>query len=166
MRKEFHLHLVSGLTGEITQGVVRTCMTQFAGIEVSQHLWPMVRSESELEVVLKSIRNDPGPVLFTRVNETTRAALRHECELLDVPCISVIDPIIGDLGSYFYRSESGLTGGLYVEQPIGPRISETSKPTKDAGLGSDGVDVVAGARSRQESPLTCFVRSMRSMLSA
>ena len=81
MTERHHLHLESDSTGETTQGVVRACMAQFEGVEVSQHLWPMVRSGPELEVVLKAIRDNPGAVLFTLVNESTRAALQRECNL-------------------------------------------------------------------------------------
>jgi len=111
---KYHLHLVSDSTGETTQGVVRACMAQFEGVEVSQHLWPMVRSEPELEVVLKAIRDNPGSVLFTLVNESTRAALQRECSLLDVPCISVIDPVINGLARYFHREKSGRPGGQHM----------------------------------------------------
>ncbi len=114
MTEKFHLHLVSDSTGETTQGVVRACMAQFEGVEVSQHLWPMVRSESELKVVLKAIRDHPGAVLFTLVNENTRAALQRECTRLAVPCISVIDPVIDGLARYFHRKKSGRPGGQHM----------------------------------------------------
>ena len=114
MTTKYHLHLVSDSTGETTQGVVRACMAQFEGVEVSQHLWPMVRSEPELEVVLKAIRDNPGSVLFTLVNESTRAALQRECSLLNVPCISVIDPVINGLARYFHREKSGRPGGQHM----------------------------------------------------
>ena len=114
MIEKYHLHLVSDSTGETTQGVVRACMAQFEGVEVDQHLWPMVRSGSELEVVLKAIRENPGSVLFTLVNETARAALQRECNLLNVPCISVIDPVINGLARYFHREKSGRPGGQHL----------------------------------------------------
>ncbi len=114
MTEKYHLHLVSDSTGETTQGVVRACMAQFEGVEVRQHLWPMVRSGPELEVVLKAIRDNPGSVLFTLVNESTRAALQRECSLLNVPCISVIDPVIDGLARYFHREKSGRPGGQHL----------------------------------------------------
>ena len=114
MIEKYHLHLVSDSTGETTQGVVRACMAQFEGVEVDQHLWPMVRSGSELEAVLKGIRENPGSVLFTLVNETARAALQRECNALNVPCISVIDPVINGLARYFHREKSGRPGGQHM----------------------------------------------------
>ena len=110
----YHLHLVSDSTGETTQGVVRACMAQFEGVSVQQHLWPMVRGASELDMVLRAIRADPGAVLFTLVNATTRAALQTECAALNVPCISVIDPVIEGLARYFHRKQSGRPGGQHT----------------------------------------------------
>ncbi len=112
--EKYHLHLVSDSTGETTQGVVRASLAQFEGVEVNQHLWPMVRSGSELEVVLKAIRDNPGAVMFTLVNENTRTALQRECTLLNVPCISVIDPVIDGLARYFHREKSGRPGGQHL----------------------------------------------------
>ncbi len=114
MTDKYHLHLVSDSTGETTQGVVRACMAQFEGVEVNQHLWPMVRSKQELEVVLKAIRENPGAVMFTLVNESTRAALERECAALSVPCISVIDPVIDGLARHFHREKSGRPGGQHM----------------------------------------------------
>ena len=112
--ENYHLHLVSDSTGETTQGVVRACMAQFEGVNVNQHLWPMVRSKAELRKVLQGIRETPGAVMFTLVNETTRAALQDACLELDLPCISVIDPVIDGLTRYFHREKSGRPGGQHL----------------------------------------------------
>ena len=114
MSEVYHLHLVSDSTGETTQGVVRACMAQFEGVSVQQHLWPMIRSASELDMVLRGIRENPGAVLFTLVNTKTRAALQEECGALNVPCISVIDPVIEGLARYFHREQSGRPGGQHT----------------------------------------------------
>jgi [pyruvate, water dikinase]-phosphate phosphotransferase / [pyruvate, water dikinase] kinase len=110
----FHIHLVSDSTGETTQGVVRACLAQFEGVEVNQQIWPMVRSGRELDNVLKGIRENPGAVMFTLVNEATRSALQQECMTLNVPCISVIDPVIEGLAKYFHQTQSGRPGGQHM----------------------------------------------------
>lgn len=114
MSEPYHLHLVSDSTGETTQGVARACLAQFEGVQVSQHLWPMVRSKAELNRVLQAIRDHPGPVMFTLVNRETRTALKRECGKLGVPCISVIDSVIEGLGRYFHRKQTGRPGGQHL----------------------------------------------------
>lgn len=74
----------------------------------------MIRSGRELDKVLQGIRKNPGAVLFTLVNEATRTALQQECTKLNVPCISVIDPVIEGLGKYFHQTQSGRPGGQHM----------------------------------------------------
>ena len=111
---QYNLHLVSDSTGETTQGVVRACMAQFEGVDVDQHLWPMVRTAEALTNVINGIRGQPGVVIFTLVNETTRSALQDECRNLNLPCVSVIDPVIEAMARYFHREQSGRPGGQHL----------------------------------------------------
>lgn len=110
MTEPYHLHMVSDATGETTHSVTRACLVQFEGIEVVEHLWPMVRNKPQVELVLEGIRQHPGIVIFTLVNERVRGDLQSECRRLQVPCISVLDPVIDGLGRYFDRKSSGRPG--------------------------------------------------------
>lgn len=110
MTEPYHLHLVSDATGETTHSVARACLVQFEGVEVIEHLWPMVRNKTQVEMVLKGVREHPGAVVFTLVNDKIRARLHEECHRLQVPCISVLDPVIDGLGRYFNRKMSGRPG--------------------------------------------------------
>ena len=113
MTETYHLHLVSDSTGETTQGVLRACMAQFEGVTATTHLWPMVRSARDLDIVLQAVRDNPGAVMFTLVSERTRSALQHECAALNVPCISVIDPVIDGLARYLHGEKIGLPGSEF-----------------------------------------------------
>jgi regulator of PEP synthase PpsR (kinase-PPPase family) len=112
-KEKYHLHLVSDSTGETTQKVLAACLAQFEGIEVTQHLWPMVLGKTQLDEAAKGVERNPGPVLFTLVDEKMRMALVKELSVLSVPMISVIDPAIDALGRYFHRRRSGRPGGQY-----------------------------------------------------
>lgn len=106
----YHLHLVSDATGETTHGVARACLAQFEGVEVIEHLWPMVRNKSQIDLVLRGIKDHPGAVIYTLVNERVRGALETECSRLKVPCISVLNPVIEGLGKFFQLKISGRPG--------------------------------------------------------
>ena len=43
MNERFHIHLISDSTGETTLGVLKASIAQFEGVEVQEHIWPMVR---------------------------------------------------------------------------------------------------------------------------
>lgn len=99
-RHKFHLHLVSDATGTTLLGLARACLAQFEDIEPIQKFWPLVRTQRQLERIIKRIEENPGPVIFTMVDKKMRHRLQDVCEELGVPCVPVLDPIIRNLSSY------------------------------------------------------------------
>ena len=112
--KSFHLHCVSDSTGETIQTVSRACLVQFEGAEPIEHLWPLARTPRAIERVLKCIEADPGPVIFTIVNEKLRDQLMMGCRRLHTPCISVLDPVIAALGTFLGRRPGHKPGKQHV----------------------------------------------------
>tara|TARA_R110001592_G_scaffold3525_12_gene19931 strand:- start:27127 stop:27990 length:864 start_codon:yes stop_codon:yes gene_type:complete len=109
-KKKFYIHLVSDATGTTLLGLSRAVLAQFADIDPNQKFWPLVRTERQLERVIRRISDNPGPVIFTFVNEKMRARLTEHCEELGVPCVSVLDPIIHSLSSYLGLHAVGVPG--------------------------------------------------------
>ncbi len=109
-----HLHLVSDATGETINSVARACLVQFEGIEPIEHVWSLIRTNGQMDKALAGIENDPGPVLFTLVNEQLRDQLVAGCHELDVPCVPVLDPVIHHLATCFGVEISGLPGLQHV----------------------------------------------------
>ncbi len=109
-KKKFYIHLVSDATGTTLLGLSRAVLAQFAGIDPNQKFWPLVRTERQLERVIRKISDNPGPVIFTFVNEKMRKRLTDHCEELGVPCVSVLDPIIHSLSSYLGIHAVGVPG--------------------------------------------------------
>jgi len=107
---KFHLHLVSDATGTTLLGLARACTAQFEGIDPIQKFWPLIRSQRQLDRVIRKIEANPGPVVFTMVNETMRARLTERCEEIGVPCVPVLDPVIRSLSSYLGLSAKGVPG--------------------------------------------------------
>ena len=98
--RTFHLHLVSDATGETVNSIARACVSQFDNVEHTEHLWNLVRTQRQLNVVLDGIKACPGLVMFTLVDEAIRRRLEEFCREVPVPCVSVLDPLIGALGTY------------------------------------------------------------------
>ncbi len=107
---KFHLHLVSDATGETLGNVARACLVQFEGVEGVEHLWPMVRTERQLEKGLSAIDAEPGMVLFTIVDDAMRAILQDRCRSLSIPCIPVLDPVIQALALHLGLESRGQPG--------------------------------------------------------
>ena len=109
-----HLHLVSDATGETINSLARACLVQFDGIEPIEHVWSLIRTKRQMEKCLDGIREAPGPVLFTLVNDALRKILTDGCRHLDVPCIAVLDPVIHRLASWFGAEIRGRPGLQHV----------------------------------------------------
>ncbi|HEY0835415.1 MAG TPA: pyruvate, water dikinase regulatory protein [Azospirillum sp.] len=98
--KDFHLHLVSDATGETINSVARACVIQFDQVRPIEHFWNLVRTDRQLDLVLEAIREHPGLVMFTLVDEGLRRRLQDFCREVQVPCIPVLDPLINALAAY------------------------------------------------------------------
>lgn len=99
--KSFHLHLVSDATGETINSIVRACLVQFEDVAIEEHVWFLIRTQSQIQRVLDAVESDRGIVLFTLVNAALRKALEEGCERLKIPCIPALDPVMGALRSSF-----------------------------------------------------------------
>lgn len=99
--KDFHLHLVSDSTGETLEAIVQAALVQFEGVDVKKHYWPLVRSAMQMNRLMEDIREQPGLIMYTLVNPSIREALETECMKANLPVLSILDPVINLLGSYF-----------------------------------------------------------------
>lgn len=110
----FHLHLVSDSTGETIRSVARACMVQFDGVDPIEHLWPMARTSTAMDRVLEDIAAHPGVVMFTLVSDELCDQLVEGCRRLNVPAISVLDPVIAAFGNYLGAQPSHRIGGQHA----------------------------------------------------
>jgi hypothetical protein len=93
-KQTYHLHLVSDSTGGTINGVVRACLAQFDSVEPTEHLWNLVRNDRQLKRVIDGIRENPGPVLYTLVDENLSLQLQKACEALGVKCTALLQPVL------------------------------------------------------------------------
>src|SRR5262245_19686220 len=75
-----HVHLVSDATGETISHVTRATLVQFESGPVQQHVWNLIRTERQLDMVITGITQFPGLVLYTFVDEELRKKLEQYCK--------------------------------------------------------------------------------------
>jgi len=107
---KFHLHLVSDSTGETLEAIISAALVQFEGVNVHKHYWPLVRSAMQMNRLMEDIAEEPGLVLYTLVNREIREALEKACMEANLPVLSILDPVINLLGSYFGQKASHKPG--------------------------------------------------------
>ena len=98
-RSYFHLHLVSDSTGETLITVARAAVAQYEGIAAIEHVYPLVRSHTQLQRVLSEIEAAPGIVLYTLVEQDLAERLEEVCRATGSPHLSVLAPVHSLLSS-------------------------------------------------------------------
>lgn len=99
-QRYFHMHLVSDATGETLNTVARAATAHYSDYHPIEHIYALVRTPKQLQRVFIDIERQPGIVLFTLVNPQLRELLENHCTTLEVPCISILDPVIRSLAHY------------------------------------------------------------------
>ena len=92
-RSYFHLHLVSDSTGETLITVARAVAAQYEGVSAIEHVYPLVRSSTQLERVIAEIEAAPGIVLYTLVETELSGRLEAACRENGSPALAVLSPV-------------------------------------------------------------------------
>jgi [pyruvate, water dikinase]-phosphate phosphotransferase / [pyruvate, water dikinase] kinase len=113
-RSYFHLHLVSDSTGETLIAASRAASAQYQGVASIEHVYPLVRTPSQLDRVIAEIENAPGIVLFTLVDSDLSKRLEEGCEASGSPCLSVLGPILTLFQSYLGQNSTPRAGAQHM----------------------------------------------------
>jgi regulator of PEP synthase PpsR (kinase-PPPase family) len=110
----FHLHLVSDSTGETLITVARAVAAQYANVTPVEHVYPLVRSQKQLDRVLSEIEEAPGIVLFTLLEKDLVERLEAKCQEINSPSLSIIGPVMQLFQAYLGASTTGRVGAQHT----------------------------------------------------
>src|SRR5215212_3684099 len=110
----FHLHLVSDATGETLTTVARAATAQYSKIFPVEHVYPLVRTQKQLDRVLAEIEESPGIVLYTLLDDELLRRLEKHCRELSLPCLSILGPVLQLLQSYLGTETSHRVGAQHT----------------------------------------------------
>jgi regulator of PEP synthase PpsR (kinase-PPPase family) len=110
----FHLHLVSDSTGETLITVARAVAAQYANVTPVEHVYPLVRSQKQLDRVLDEIEEAPGIVLFTLLEKDLVGRLEAKCQQINIPSLSIIGPVMQLFQAYLGSATTGRVGAQHV----------------------------------------------------
>ncbi|MBB3021007.1 hypothetical protein FHR70_004097 [Microvirga lupini] len=113
-RSYFHLHLVSDSTGETLITVARAVVAQYEGVAAIEHVYPLVRSNTQLERVIHEIETAPGIVLYTLVEQELSSRLEEVCRATGSPYLSVLEPVHALLSSYLGTHSTARPGAQHM----------------------------------------------------
>ena len=113
-RSFFHLHLVSDATGETLMAVARAAAAQYTDTRSVEHVYPLVRSDKQMDRVLSEIEAAPGIVLYTMIDTDLSQRLQEFCRQQGCPCVSVLDPVLDIFRSYLGMASTPRAGAQHV----------------------------------------------------
>ena len=113
-KRNLMMHLVSDSTGETLRAVSNAAAAQFDEVEYKQTTYPMVRTKTQLDRVLKSIKKNKGVVLCTLVDQSLQEELEGFCKKEKISYMPVMESIVNLL-----EKDTGLDA---INKPGGQHI--------------------------------------------
>lgn len=110
----FHLHLISDATGETLLAAGRAAAAQYKNARAIEHIYPLIRTEKQLEKVLDEIDAEPGIVLYTIVDQKLARTIDERCAAMGLPCVSVLEPVLTVFQSYLGTPAGRRVGAQHV----------------------------------------------------
>jgi regulator of PEP synthase PpsR (kinase-PPPase family) len=105
---------VSDSTGETLITVSRAVAAQYANVTPVEHVYPLVRSQKQLDRVLAEIEEAPGIVLFTLLEKDLVARLEAKCQEINCPSLSIIGPVMQLFQAFLGADTTGRVGAQHT----------------------------------------------------
>ncbi|WP_398472520.1 pyruvate, water dikinase regulatory protein [Tardiphaga sp.] len=159
----FHLHMVSDSTGETLITVARAVAAQYSNVTPVEHVYPLVRSQKQLDRVLTEIEEAPGIVLFTLLEKDLVERLEAKCQEINSPSLSIIGPVMQLFQNYLGASTSGRVGAQHVlNAEYFKRIDALNySMMHDDGQHTDGLEeadvVLVGVSRTSKTPTSIYL---------
>jgi regulator of PEP synthase PpsR (kinase-PPPase family) len=162
----FHVHLVSDSTGETLNAMSKAVCARFDDVLPIEHMYPLMRSQRQLDRVLAEVESAPGVVIHTIVDRELRMALEAGCRELEAPCIAALDPMTAALGRYLGAQ---LTTRIAVQHTLDTEYFNRIEALNYAighddgqsGQDLESADVVLVGVSRTSKTPTCIYLAHR-----
>ncbi|MDX1974648.1 MAG: pyruvate, water dikinase regulatory protein [Rickettsiales bacterium] len=169
--KKFNLHLVSDSTGETVGSIARAALVQFQDVEAEDFTWTLVRTKTQLEKVIESIKENPGVVMYTLVDRELRDLLKKECALRGLPCIEVLANVISELSAHLGLESKAQPGKQHeLNEEYFQRVDAINYAlTHDDGQAHwelEDADIVLVGVSRTSKSPTCVYLAYKGLKAA
>ncbi len=161
IKKSLTLHLISDSTGVTLRAVSSAAAAQFTELNYQQKTYPMVRTITQLNRVLETIRIEKGVVFCTLVEEEVREKLEKFCKKEKIPYFPVMENIVSLLEKYTGIKAINKPGGQHIlNDDYFKRIEAINYTLEhDDGQGQinlEDADVIVVGVSRTSKTPTCI----------
>ena len=105
------IHLISDSTGETLRSVGAAAAAQFENLDYEENVYPLIRSKKNLERVFEKIKENPGIVLCTLVDDEISKTLESFCKNNEIAYMPFMNNIVSMI--------EGETGIKAIKMPGG-----------------------------------------------
>jgi len=167
----FHVHLVSDSTGETLTAILKAAISQFRATNAIEHIYALVRADSQLDRALAEIEAAPGLVMYTLTRPALRRRLEVACSQLQIPAIPVLDGVLAGFADFLGIEQTRKAGAQHLLDEDYFRRIEALDYTLAHDDGQlawdlDTADVVLLGPSRTSKTPTCMYLANRGVRAA
>ena len=158
-----HIHLVSDSTGETVHQVARAALAQFPDVQISEHIWTLVRTPSHVETIASALTRNPGILLYSVVDPEIRKLIERLCSESNIPNLSVLDPLMDILSSVLgYRQNTQPGGQHKLDKAYFDRMAAVEFAVNhDDGLNMDRIKdaqiLLVGVSRTSKTPTSMYL---------
>lgn len=171
LAEQHHLHLISDSTGETLHAISRASLAPFSQSNPHINVSIFVRTESDLQIGLQQVRENPGLVFYTLADTQLRQLLLKSCEDMGVIAIAPLDPVVEAMSAFLGKPPEDKPGMQHrITSDYFDRIAALDYAVShdDGALGDRllNADVILTGVSRTSKTPTCIYLAYRGIKAA
>ena len=89
-----HIYLISDSTGETVSIVARSVYARFENINFNESRWALIRSNKQIDNIIKLVKEKPGMILYTMINKQLEKYLQKRCLEININAHPILDSTI------------------------------------------------------------------------
>ncbi len=162
------VYLASDSSGETALHVANAALAQFHDLHVSKFMWPMMRTQTQMDHLVEIMKVKPGILLYTIVDHEIEEYLLAECDKNNIPAISLLGHVIETISIlynfYNLRNKPGEQHKVHDEHYLARIAAIDYTLAHDDGQklqGSYGADIILLGVSRTSKSPTSFYLAQR-----
>jgi [pyruvate, water dikinase]-phosphate phosphotransferase / [pyruvate, water dikinase] kinase len=159
----YKIFIVSDGTGRTANQLIKAALTQFPETESEIILHPVVRDKNKIKEIIREAENSDAIITHTIVGLELRDYLEVECNLVNIPLVDLIGPLIHRMSDIFSEEPSQDPGLFYqTNQEYFQRIDAVQYAFKhDDGARVEEIDkaeiVLLGVSRTFKTPLSIYL---------
>ncbi|MDF3047651.1 MAG: phosphoenolpyruvate synthase regulatory protein [Candidatus Midichloriaceae bacterium] len=163
--KRSNVYLASDASGTTVLNVADAVLAQFHNLQAKKFMWPMIRSHAQVDHLMSVMREKPGILLYTMVDEDMENYLLESCGKHGLTAISVLGHVLDGIRDLFKLENSlkkpGLQHRVYDEHYVNKITAIDYTLAHDDGQNPDNIytaDILLlGVSRTSKSPTSLYL---------